>query len=83
MVRQSQYGKTIFIIPKKKFTVRFIMDYRSLNHKLVIKQYSLPRMVNTIQTLGGFHYAAALDLNMVYYSIRILHAIQDITTIVN
>ena len=59
------------------------MDYRSLNHKLVIKPYPLPRIDNTMQKLGGFHYAAALDLNMVYYSIRILHAIQDITTIVN
>ena len=42
-VEQSQYGNNEFIIPNKEGTVRFITEYRRLNHKLVIKQYPLTR----------------------------------------
>ena len=32
-LNRSQYGTPIFIIPKKEGTVRFITDYRRINHK--------------------------------------------------
>ena len=50
-VQQSQYSTPVFIIPKKEGTVRFIMDYRRINHKLVRKLYLSPRIVNTMQNL--------------------------------
>ena len=43
-VNQIQYCNPIFIIPKKKGTVKFITDYRRLNQKLVRKPYPLPRI---------------------------------------
>ena len=53
LVQYSKYGTPVFVIPKKEVTVRFITDYHRLNHKLVRKPYSLPRIGNTIQKLEG------------------------------
>ena len=62
--------------------MRFITVYCRLNKKLVRKPYPLPRIVETMQELEGFQYETALDLNMVYYTIRISPASQYITKIV-
>ena len=59
-----------------------ITDYRRLNQKLFIKPYPLPIIGDTIQQLEGFKYATALDLNMVYYNIRLSPASKYMTTIV-
>ena len=82
-VQKSQYGTPIFIIPNKKGTVRFITDYQRLNQKLVRNTYTLPIIGETMYQMKLFHYATALDINMGYNYIRLLTAIQDITTIVN
>ena len=47
-VQQSQRGTTVFIIPKKEGTVKFITDYHSINHKLVRKPYTLPIIFETM-----------------------------------
>ena len=62
--------------------MRFITNYRRLNRQLVRKTYPLTIMINTIQHLEGFQYATALDINTGYYTIRLLPASQDMTTIV-
>ena len=81
-VQQRKYGSPIFIIPKKEGNVRFITDYRRLKHILLIKPYPLPRIGETMQQLEVFQYVTALDINMVYYTIRISPASQDMTTII-
>ena len=53
-VKHIQYGTAVFIIPKKKGTVRFITDYCRINQKLVIKPYPLPIIGETMQHLKGF-----------------------------
>ena len=73
---QYQYGTPIFIIPNKEGTVGFITDYFRLNQKLVRKPYPLPRIGETMQKLEGLQYAAELDNNMGYYTIRISPASQ-------
>ena len=81
-VQQSQYGTPIFIIPYKERTVRFIIDYHRLNPKLIIKAHSLPIIGETMQKLEGYQYAATLDINREYYTIRLSPDSQDMTTIV-
>ena len=81
-VQQSQYGTPIFIIPYKERTVRFITDYHRLNPKLIIKAHSLPIIGETMQKLEGYQYAATLDINREYYTIRLSPDSQDMTTIV-
>ena len=80
--QKLQYGTSIFIIPKKEFTMRFIMYYQNLNHKIVRKPYNFYIIVNIIQQLKGFHYATAFDLNMGYYNIDIYPKSCYLTTIV-
>ena len=58
LVQQYQYGTPIFVIPKKEGTVRFITDYLSIKHKLVINLYPLPKIGNKINQLEGFQYGA-------------------------
>ena len=62
--------------------MRFITDYRRLNQQLVRNPYPLPRISETMQHMKGFLYATSLDINMVYYTIRLSPTSQDITTIV-
>ena len=62
--------------------MRFITEYRRLNQKLIQKPYPLPRIGETMQQLEGFQYAAALYLNMGYYTIIISPTSQYMTTIV-
>ena len=81
-VQRSQYGTPVFITPKKEGTERFITEYRRLNHKLVRKPYTLPRIGETIQHLEVLQYATVLYLSMGYYNISIPPASQDMTTIV-
>ena len=52
-VQKSQYVMPVFIIPKKGGTLRFILDYRNLNHQIVRNTYPLPRIVKTTQYLEG------------------------------
>ena len=82
MVQQYQYSTHIFIIPKKLGTVRFITYYLRLDQKLARKPYPSPRIGNTMHHMEGFQYDTTLDLNMRYYTTRILTASQDMMTIV-
>ena len=63
-------------------TVRFITYYCRLNQSLLIKTYPLPRIGDTVQQLEGLQYATSLDLNMVYYIIRLYPASRYMTMIV-
>ena len=80
-LHQSQYSTPVFIIPRKEGTVRFIMDYRRLNQKLVRRPYPVPRIGETMQKLEGFQYETSLYLSMGYYTIRLSPAIQYMATI--
>ena len=62
--------------------MRFITDYCRLNQKLARKSYLLPRTSKTMPQLEVFQYAAALDLSMRYYTIRLLPTSQDMRRIV-
>ena len=47
-LKKSQYGTPIFIVPKKEGTVKFMMEYLRINQQLVINQYPLLRIYNTM-----------------------------------
>ena len=82
LLQHRQYGTPVFIIPNKEGTVRFITDYRRINHQLVRKLYPLPIICKTMQKLEGFQYATVLDINMGYYTIKIFPTSQDMMVIV-
>ena len=81
-VQQLEYGTPVFKIIEEGGAVRFITDQRKLNHKIVRKPCTLPRIGDTMQQLELFQYSMAIDLNMVYYIIQIFPVIRNPKTIV-
>jgi hypothetical protein len=59
-------GFAIFIIPKKDRTI-----FCEVNKRLVRKPFPIPKISTVLQELEEFTFAAALDLNMGYYTIRL------------
>ena len=57
------------------------MDFRQVNKCLVWKPYTLPKILDIIQSLEGFEYATTLDLSMGYYTIHLDKVAQTICTI--
>jgi hypothetical protein len=78
----SEWAAPSFIQPKKNGTVRFLMDFRRLNERLVRKPFPKPKISTVLQELEGFMYATALDLNMGYYTIRLDPDASRICTII-
>jgi hypothetical protein len=60
-----------FIILKKNSTVHFLSNFGEVNKRLVRKLFPIPKIGPVLQELEGFSFASALDLNMVYYTIRL------------
>jgi hypothetical protein len=67
----SEWASSLFIIPKKNRTVRFLSNFQEVNKRLIRKPFPNPKISTVLQELEGFTFAMALDLNMVYYTIRL------------
>ena len=79
----SELEAPSFAQPKSKSNqVRFLIDFRNLNKKLKQKPYHMPIINEMSLKLEGFQYAASLDLNMVYYHIRISNNASNLCTII-
>ena len=78
----SEWASPSFIIPKKDGTVRFVSDFREVNKRIVRKPWPIPKISTVLQEMEGFTFATALDLNMVYYTIRLDPDASKICTII-
>jgi hypothetical protein len=67
----SEWALPSFIIPKKDRTVRFLSDFWEVNKRLVRTPFPIPKISTVLQEVEGFTFAAALDFNMGYYTIRL------------
>ena len=63
--------------------VQFLNGLRNLNKQLKRKTYPMPKSNKMLLKLDGFQYAMSLDLNMVYYHIRITEYASNLCTIIN
>ncbi len=71
-----------FIIPKKDKTVRFLSVFWEVNKRLVREPFPIPKISMVLQEIKGYSYAATLDLNMGYYTIRLDPDASKICTII-
>ena len=71
-----------FIIPKKDGTVRVVSDFRKLNKIIDRSPFPTPRIKELLESLAGFQWVSAIDLNMGYYHIVLDPAAQELCTIV-
>ena len=65
----SPWASPSFGIPKKTGDIRIRTDFRELNKWVEVDPFPLPRINETLQKLGKFKSATALDLSLGFYSI--------------
>ena len=78
----AKYSSPSFIIPKKDKTVRFVSDFRKINAMLDRASFPTPKIKDLLQSLAGFQWVFAIDLNMGYYHIELDLCAQEICTTV-
>ena len=69
----SEWASPTFAIAKKNGTIRVVSDFRP---------FPIPKIGDMIQSMEGFTFATALDLNMGYYHIKLDADAQKICTII-
>ena len=78
-----KWGASSFDQPTPKTNrVRLLSDYRNLNSQLKRKPYPMQKIREILLNLEGFQYATSLELNMVYYHIRLSDQASNLCTII-
>lgn len=67
----SPFGSPILFVRKKDGSLRFCVDYRSLNKATVKNRYPLPRIEELFDRLQGASCFSKLDLESGYWQLRI------------
>jgi hypothetical protein len=78
----SERASPTFAISKKNGTIRVVSDLRKLNSLLKRHSLPIPNIGDMIQSMEGFNFATALDLNMGYYCIKLDADAQRLCTII-
>ncbi|KAJ0391766.1 hypothetical protein P43SY_010693 [Pythium insidiosum] len=76
------WGFPVVLVRKKDGTVRFCVDYRALNQITVKDVYPLPRIDETLESLGGACRFTTLDLLAGYWQIAVAEQDRDKTAFV-
>ena len=67
----SPCSSRVILVEKKDGTMRFAVDYRSLNHERKRDSYPLPEVRDILDKLHGNKYYSSLDGTSAYWSIPI------------
>ena len=65
----SPWSSPVCMVTKKDGTIRFCIDYRKLNGLTKKNSYPLPRIDETIDSLGGNEWFCTLDLQSGYWQV--------------
>ena len=68
----SPWSFPVLLVKKKDGTLRFCVDFRKLNEITKKDSYTLPRIDEILDSLGGMKYFSTLDLASGYWQIPIL-----------
>ena len=67
----SSYASPIVPVRKKDCSLRFCVDYRQLNEKTVRDAFPLPRIEESLESLGGARLFSSLDLSHGYFQVKV------------
>lgn len=73
------WGFPVVLVRKKDGEIRFCVDYRALNKVTKKDVYPLPRIDETLETLGGATLFTTLDLKTGYWQIEVAPCDRDKT----
>ena len=65
----SPWSSPVCMVTKKDGTIRFCIDYRKLNGMTKKNSYPLPRIDETIDSLGGNEWFCTIDLQSGYWQV--------------
>ena len=68
---QSEWASRVLLAPKKDGTLRFCVDFQSLNALTIPDTYPLPRMEDCIDSLGEARLFITLDALWGYWQVQI------------
>jgi hypothetical protein len=71
------WASTVVLIPKPDGYLFFCVDYRRLNAVTTKDLYALPRVDDSLDSLGGAQYFSTLDANIGYWQIAVNPADKD------
>lgn len=68
---KSPYASPIIIMQKKNGNLRMCIDYRSLNARIIVDQYTVLQVQEALDCLVGSKWFSVLDLHSGYYHIHL------------
>ena len=68
----SPWASAIVLVRKKDGRLRFCIDLRKLNNRMVKDAYSLPRIESILDSLGGAQIFSTLDLKAGYWQVEMV-----------
>ena len=78
----SNYSSPVVCVRKKDGTLRLCVDYRELNKRTVPDRHPLPRVKETLESLGGNRWFSLLDQGKAYHQGFIREADQHLTAFI-
>ena len=75
----SPWASAVVLVRKKDGSLQFCIDLRQLNACAIKDAYSLPRIKETLDCLGGARIFTSLDLKSGYWQVEMDEASKELT----